>query len=44
MTLDSEVVKLTEWRVDLEGADEEFERVAAELRNELKLSPFFQTL
>lgn len=39
LTLDSEVARLTEWRADLEGANEEFERIATRLRDELKLSP-----
>lgn len=37
-TLDSEVAMLTEWRSGLEGANEEFERIATGLRNKLKLS------
>lgn len=38
-TLDSEVAKLTKRRADLEGANEEFERISTGLRDEFKLSP-----
>lgn len=39
LTLDAELERLTEWRTQLENADEEFERIATELRDELKGSP-----
>lgn len=38
-TLESEVAKLSEWRVDMEGADDEFEGIAIGLRDCLRLSP-----
>lgn len=37
--LDSEVERLNEWRAELEGADDEFERIDIGLKDKLKLSP-----
>ncbi|XP_024010677.1 uncharacterized protein At3g60930, chloroplastic-like [Eutrema salsugineum] len=38
-TLDAEAEKLKQWRADLVGADEGFERISTCLRGELNLSP-----